>query len=106
MAWSQDNILVIKEAKAPQKGGGVSAILGLMQDLLAFKEKVGATADAQEMAEIKSKLEQLGSNLDSAYETLIGIAKGGVQSIRQPEEGRMAESHQPELSDPNRIESF
>ena len=101
--WSQDNILVLTAAKSAEKGGGVNAVLGLMQDMIMFMGKVEATAEAQDLAENKQKLEGLYKNLADSYAVLLGIARGGVQSMKQSVQ---AKPEQPQLSDPNRIEQL
>jgi hypothetical protein len=79
--WSQDNILVL--AGTAKKGGGVNAVLSLLQDLIAFQDKVGSTIDAQDLGENKQKLEEFQTRLGEMYESLLDMARGGVRSIRQ-----------------------
>jgi len=81
--WSQDNILVLTAAASAKKGNGVNAILSLLQDLITFQDKVVSTAEAQDLGENKQKLEEFQERLGEMYESLLGMAKGGVRSIRQ-----------------------
>ena len=116
ISWSNDNILQV--SAAVKKGGGVHAILALLQDVIAFQDKVGATIEAQDMAENKKKLEDFSTRIGEMYESLLEMAKGGVRSIRQnPEEGDMEEEsmhgrsmrdEKPDftLSDPNVIQEL
>lgn len=82
MEWSQDNILVTSSAKA-SKGNGVNAVLGLLQDLIKFQDRVDSTIESQDIAENKQKLEQFQSRLNESYNSLLEMAKGGVQSVRR-----------------------
>jgi len=96
--WSQDNILVF--AATAKKGGGVNAILSLLQDLIAFQDKVGSAVEVQDLGENKQKLEDFQARLSEMYESLLDMAKGGVQTIRQPQ---VEESEEPILMDSNTI---
>lgn len=82
--WSSDNILVLTAASTHKKGGGVHAVLSLLQDIIAFQDKVTAAVDAQDLGENKQKLEEFQQRLGEMYESLLEMAKGGVQSFRQP----------------------
>jgi len=79
--WSNDMILV--QAATVKKGGGVNAILSLLQDLIAFQDKVGAAIEAQDMEENKTKLSDYETKLGEMYESLLDMARGGVRAIRQ-----------------------
>jgi hypothetical protein len=85
MEFSQDNQLIVEAASA-KKGGGVNAVLGLLQEMISFQEKVANAADAQDLAENKQKLEEFQSNLGQMYESLLEMARGGVRSMRQEPE--------------------
>jgi len=79
--FSQDNILVSASTK---KGGtGVNAVLSLLQDLIAFQDKVGSTIDAQDLGDNKRKLEEFQTRLGEMYESLLEMARGGVRQVRQ-----------------------
>ena len=82
--WSSDNVLVI-EAAQNKKGGGVHAVLSLLQDLMAFQDKVSAATEAQDLGDNMQKLEQFSQSLGQMYSSLLEMAKGGVQAVRQPE---------------------
>ena len=100
--WSQDNILIVQAATNAKKGGGVNAVLGLLQDMLAFQEKVAGAAEAQDLTENKQKLEEFHANLGKMYESLLEMARGGVRSIRQePEQQQM-----PHMMNTNQIEQL
>ena len=101
--WSSDNILYTTAATKVQKGGGVNAILGLLQDLLAFQDKVSGTAEAQDMNENRQKLENFQSNLGKMYEELLEMARGGVRSIRQDPE---QETKHPIMMNDNTIQQI
>ena len=100
--WSQDNILILTAAKAPAKGGGINAILGLLQDMIAFMDKVATTAESQDLGDNKQKLEKLHQQLAESYGSLLEMAKGGVKSIRQP----VQQNEQPVMMGNNTIEQL
>lgn len=100
--WSQDNILILTAAKNQKESGGVNAILGLLQDMIAFMGKVQTTAEAQDISENKQKLEDLHNNLVESYGSLVEIAKTGVQSIRQP----VKSQEQPIMMNDNTIQQI
>ena len=79
--WSDDNILVF--AATAKKGGGINAVLSLLQDLVAFQEKLSVAIEAQDLGENKQKLEQFQERLSEMYESLIDLARGGMQAMRQ-----------------------
>lgn len=82
--FSDDNVLITTAAS--KKGGGTNAVLGLLQDLIAFQDKVASASDAQDISENKEKLENYQSRLDEMYTDLLEMAKGGVRSIRKEKE--------------------
>jgi hypothetical protein len=72
-----------EKVKKTKKGGGVAAILGLAKDLMDFQSKVNDCCEAQDMTEIKTKIESHADALAKMYEDLLDIAKAGVKSIRE-----------------------
>jgi hypothetical protein len=72
-----------EKVKKTKKGGGVAAILGLAKDLMDFQAKVNDCCEAQDMTEIKDKIESHAESLAKMYEDLLDIAKAGVKSIRE-----------------------
>ena len=101
--WSSDNILVVNAASS-KKGGGVNAILSLLQEMIVFQDKVGTAIDAQDLSENKQKLEEFHNRLGEMYESLLDMARGGVQSIRRNPE--MEEESQIELSNNSQIQQL
>lgn len=80
--WSQDNILILTAATT-KKGNGINSIIGLLQDTIAFQDKIGAAVEAQDLGDNKKKLEDFHQKLGEMYNSLLEMAKGGVRSIRQ-----------------------
>lgn len=88
--FSSDNILrLAADDKKSKKGDGVTAILGLFQDIKAFSDKVEAVAEAQDITEYRQKLEAFGDDINKHLEILIDLAKVGIKSIRQNSQGSM-----------------
>jgi len=83
MEFSDNNVLILTAADKGKKGGGVNAILSLLQELIAFQDKVSSAVDAQDLGENKRKLEEFQTRLDEMYGSLLEMAKGGVRSLRQ-----------------------
>lgn len=81
MNFSDNNVLVA--TASGNKKSGVNAILSLLQDLIAFQDKVGNAVEAQEISENKKKLEDFQDRLGEMYDCLLDMAKGGVRSVRQ-----------------------
>ena len=75
-----------EKTKKTKKGGGVAAILGLAKDLMDFQDKVNACCEAQDLTEIKQKIESHADALAKMYEDLLDIAKTGVKAIRETSE--------------------
>lgn len=103
--YMQDGV-IIRQAedgtkKKGKKGSGVSAVLGLMQELITFQEKVDATVEAQDITENRTKITEHAKALEGMYKSLSEIAAGGVramgQSVAQP---NMDEEPQPEMTNP------
>jgi len=83
MEFSDNNILTLTAASNGKKGGGVNAVLSLLQELIAFQDKVSSAVEAQDLGDNKRKLEEFQSRLDEMYGSLLEMAKGGVRSFRQ-----------------------
>lgn len=83
--FSKDNILILAsdEVKKSKKGDGINSILGLLQEMRNFRDKIDACAEAQDITENRQKVEAIGNDLDKHYEGLIDLAKGGIRSIRK-----------------------
>ena len=101
--WSSDNILMVNAASS-KKGGGVNAILSLLQEMIVFQEKVRTAMEAQDIAENKQKLEDFHNKLGGMYESLLDMARGGVQSIRQKQD--VEDDNSIMLNDPNQIQQL
>jgi hypothetical protein len=76
------NELILTAEKSKKKGGSLGAVFKLIQDLTEFEEKIQECCDSQEMTENKEKIEAFLMDIDKMYEVLLGIAKGGISSIR------------------------
>ena len=91
--FSSDKILIFaadEEKKRSKKGDGINAILGLIQELRNFMEKVDAAAESQDIAENKTAVEAINNSLRENSKKLLDIVAGGltseVQAIRSKEE--------------------
>jgi len=78
----QFNELLVLAEKAKKKGGSMAAVFKLIQDLLDFEEKVEDCANSQEMSDNKIKIESFIAEIDSFYDVLFEMARGGISSIR------------------------
>jgi len=76
-----NEMIILGEAKK-KKGGSLSAVLKLIQDLTDFEEKLQDCIDSQEMSENKQKIEGFVQQVDQMYDILFEIARGGISSIR------------------------
>ena len=76
-----NEMIILGEAKK-KKGGSLSAVLKLIQDLTDFEEKLQDCIDSQEMSENKQKIEGFVQQVDQMYDVLFEIARGGISSIR------------------------
>jgi hypothetical protein len=103
--FSDNNVL--RTIIASKKGGGVNAILGLLQDLILFQDKVESAIEAQDLRENKEKLVQLNENLNETYVSLLEIAKGGVRSMNSVRDEESEEkSKNPVLMNTNVIDEI
>ena len=94
---------MISPSRTTKKGGtGVNAVLSLLQDLIAFQDKVGSTIDAQELGDNKRKLEEFQARLGEMYESLLEMAKGGVRQVRQ----EITEQKNPIMMNDNTIQQI
>lgn len=75
--FSKDNILVLAadDGKKAKKGGGINAILALLQEFNYLFDKIDSCAEAQDITENKQKVEQVGEELVKQFETLLGMVK-------------------------------
>ena len=83
------DILTASDGK--KKGGGVSAILGLMKDIVDFQGKIEACAEAQDIAENRNKIEEFGEYISGMWEACSGIANGSIRSIRKSDDHPLAD---------------
>ena len=77
----QDIFMKLSE-KAKKKGGSLAAVFKLIQELAEFEEKIEECSNAQEISDNREKINAFISDLDSMYEVLFAMAKGGISSIR------------------------
>ena len=76
-----NELIVLSQNK--KKGDGVNAVLKLMQDTRDFQDKLQVCLEAQAIAENKAKIEEINDYIDRTYDVLLGIASGGIRSIRE-----------------------
>ena len=77
------NELILTAEKAKKKGGSLGAVFKLIEELTEFEKKIQEAIDSQEMSENKQKIEAFIQDIDKMYEVLLGMAKGGIQSLRR-----------------------
>ena len=78
-----NNMIVLGSDKKNKKGDGISAVLGLMQDMRDFQDKVVDCMEAQSLESHKQKIAAFDREIDKMYDVLLGIAEGGIRSIRE-----------------------
>lgn len=69
-----------------KKGDGINAVLTLMKEMREFQERVEECIEAQDVAEHKGKIEEFNNYVESMYEVLLDIARGGLRRERTGEE--------------------
>ena len=84
---THQNIIRVSEDKKAKKGEGIGSILVLMKELCEFQDKVDTCLQAQEIADIKAKIQQFDPMLDKMYQVLVDIAKGGMNAVRERNRG-------------------
>ena len=75
-----NELILLSEKK--KKGGSLGSVFKLIQDLTEFEEKIQEAINAQEMAENRATIEGFLGLIDQMYESLLNIAKSGIQSLR------------------------
>lgn len=78
-----NNLIVLGETK--KKGSGVSAVIKLLEDVLAFKDNIEAAAEAQINPKNKEALQGFGKSVQDMYLSLLDMAKEGIQTINETE---------------------
>ena len=76
------NHMILAGDKSKKKGGGLSAVFNLIQNLTDFEEKIQDCVDAQDLRENKDKIEGFLTDIDQMYDVLLTMARGGISSIR------------------------
>lgn len=84
---AEDEVKKKDKEKSKTKGDGINAALVLLKDLRDFQDKVEACSEAQDIADYKKQVEDFNAELDKMYETLLNIARGGMHSNRNKENG-------------------
>ena len=92
-----NELIVLSEKK--KKGQGLGAILKLIEALVAFSDGIQDCIDAQDIMPNKQKLEPFLQDVKKMSDTLLEMAKEGIQSRPEAQvEGNDAE--QPEQPEP------
>ena len=68
--------------KKDKRGDGINEVLVLLKELRDFQDRVATCAEAQALAENRSKIEEFGASIEKMYMTLLDMAKSGIKSIR------------------------
>jgi predicted RNA polymerase sigma factor len=79
-------IRLADDDKKKKKGDGVSAAIGLLQELRGFTEKVDACIEAQDISDNKKAIEGPAKCLEELYHALLKIAESGIRAINKPVE--------------------
>ena len=77
------NIIRLSSDDKKKKNGGINAVLALMRETLEFQEKVDLCMEEQQLEPNRQKIAEFDAMLDTMYDALLGIASGGVQSVRE-----------------------
>jgi len=87
--FSSGHILVIAEDEGSKvkkkKGDGINAVLTLMKEMRDFQDRVEECIESQDLAEHKAKIQDFNNYVESMYEVLLDIAKGGLRKERAGE---------------------
>ena len=89
--------MIILGEKQKKKGGSLAAVLKLITDLTDFEEKIEVCADAQEMSQNKQKIKEFTQDIDKMYKVLLGMAQGGIKSLRSDDLGIPATTPLPNM---------
>jgi hypothetical protein len=84
-------VLAAEKEKGKKKGGSMTAVLKLVQDLAEFESNIQEAIDAQEIADNRVKIEGFLTDIDKMYEVLLEMAKASIQAMRT-ERSRPVES--------------
>jgi hypothetical protein len=102
-----NELILLAETKKVKKGGGLAAVLKLIQDMTEFENSIQECMDAQDIADYRSQIEAFLADIDKMYETLFNMAKTGIQSMRnergqilEEPEGQMDEKPAPAATPP------
>ena len=82
-----------KAKKRTGKGGGVYSILGLLQEMTVFEQKVEDCMEAQDVAANKTEVENVLNALIESEKKLVQIVQSGIGSMRQKQEQVMPEGN-------------
>lgn len=66
-----------------KKNTEIKSILELLQEVIAFQDKIEETYELQESAQNKSQLRNYHDMIDKMYQELLDLAKGSVISVRK-----------------------
>ena len=78
-----NEMIILGEAKKDKKGDGVNAVLILMKDIRDFQDKIDTCLQAQTDPNNRAKIESFDRLIDKMYKDLLGIAEGGIKSVRR-----------------------
>jgi len=76
------DIFVKLSERSKKKGGGLSAVFKLIQELADFEEKIEECARGQEITQNRETIDGFISDLDRMYDALFEMARGGISDIR------------------------
>ena len=77
-----NELILLAETKKVKKGGGLAAVLKLIQDMTDFENSIQECMDAQDISDYKSKIQGFLGDIDKMHEVLFEMAKTGIQAMR------------------------
>jgi hypothetical protein len=94
----QDGVIVrISEegdkVKKKNGKGGVYSILGLLQEMTIFEQKVEDCMESQDIASIKAEVESVLNALIESEKKLVQIVQSGIGAMRQKPEQSISEDN-------------
>lgn len=99
-SYFNEIIVLAEKEKSKKKGGSMSAVLKLVQDLAEFESNIQEAMDAQEMSENRTQIEGFLQDIDKMYEVLLSMAKASIQAMRSERSQPVVEEDVEQLDAP------
>jgi len=78
--------ILVQADKKGKKGDGIKAVLTLTQELRDFQEQVEKCLEAQDIEDIKERIESFDDSLNTMYNELLDIAKGNIKTLKKDQD--------------------